>query len=600
MNLMTQNAMKLKISATPDNDFASCPAQRQHHTHKSPRRDYRRTAIGALIVTTLFGIFDASTAHAADVDELRRAEQREAEQRRQREQTPDVFLQQPTKVDTPAALLDEKPCFVIQTVEIESASAAAFSWMIPMVKEYAGQCIGRQGINIILNRLTNELIQRGYITTRVSVPAQDLTGGTLKVTLIPGIVRAIRFSDGDARGSWLSAFPNRPGDILNLRDIEQGLEQLKRVPSQDVEMKIVPGELPGESDIVITRREAKPWRVALSLDNSGARSTGKLQSAVTLAIDNPLGLNDLFHVSLNNDAEGEAAQRGTRGNSANYSLPFGYWTFSVGANEYRYHQLVKGANQTFMSSGKSAQLEFSVNRVIHRSQVGKTGLQFRVVKKRSASFIEDTEIEVQRKRITSAELALQHRHFFGKAVFDGSFSYRKGMPWLDAQAEAPNAQPNTPTPRYRIWALDANVATPIEWGSMKARYQGAVRAQYAETPLFSSDFFSIGNRYTVRGFDGEQTLAAEHGWLVRNELGFPFAFPGTTATQELYLGLDHGRVSGASASQLSGRALTGTALGLRGGAKGFNYDVSIAWALTKPAAYVTQQAVIAFQLTYQF
>ncbi len=38
-------------------------------------------------------------------------------------------------------------------------------------------------------------------------------------------------------------------------------------------------------------------------------------------------------------------------------------------------------------------------------------------------------------------------------------------------------------------------------------------------PLITQDRFSIGGRYTVRGFDGETTLIGERGWLLRNDLG---------------------------------------------------------------------------------
>ncbi|WP_196304116.1 POTRA domain-containing protein, partial [Ralstonia solanacearum] len=47
----------------------------------------------------------------------------------------------------------------------------------------------------------------------------------------------------------------------NLRDLEQGLEQMKRVASQDVDMQIVPTDVPGVSDVVISVKRAKPWTV---------------------------------------------------------------------------------------------------------------------------------------------------------------------------------------------------------------------------------------------------------------------------------------------------------------------------------------------------
>ena len=54
------------------------------------------------------------------------------------------------------------------------------------------------------------------------------------LTLIPGRVRALRISaDSDARAMISNAFAIRPGNVLNLRDVEQGLENLKRLPTVD-------------------------------------------------------------------------------------------------------------------------------------------------------------------------------------------------------------------------------------------------------------------------------------------------------------------------------------------------------------------------------
>ena len=41
---------------------------------------------------------------------------------------------------------------------------------------------------------------------------------------------------------WKNAFPIKEGDILNIRHLEQGLEQMKRVSSSDVSMKLLPAD----------------------------------------------------------------------------------------------------------------------------------------------------------------------------------------------------------------------------------------------------------------------------------------------------------------------------------------------------------------------
>ncbi|MCQ4908404.1 hypothetical protein NE479_12690, partial [Phascolarctobacterium faecium] len=75
---------------------------------------------------------------------------------------------------------------------------------------------------------------------RVVIPEQDLSLGTLKIIIIPGTIPDIRCAQ-DTWGTWRNAFPDGPGKLLIIRDLEQGLEQMKRVPIHDVTMQLVQG-----------------------------------------------------------------------------------------------------------------------------------------------------------------------------------------------------------------------------------------------------------------------------------------------------------------------------------------------------------------------
>ncbi|MFX6027920.1 POTRA domain-containing protein, partial [Acinetobacter baumannii] len=78
------------------------------------------------------------------------------------------------------------------------------------------------GVNLVLARVESAIVARGYTTTRVLARPQDLSTGRLVLSVVPGRVRHIRFApDADARGTAFNALPISPGDILNLRDIEQ-------------------------------------------------------------------------------------------------------------------------------------------------------------------------------------------------------------------------------------------------------------------------------------------------------------------------------------------------------------------------------------------
>ena len=527
-------------------------------------------------------------------DAFRRQEEREEVRRDRIEPRRDVVLPRARDERESDQLPAETPCFVAQSIRLSGAEA--FPWAQETVAPFRQQCVGREGINIILRRLTAEFIDRGYVTTRVAVPEQDLADGTLHLQVIPGVIREIRFAEPAEDATWRTAFPSRPGDLLNLRDLEQGLEQMKRVPTQDVDFQLVPGAEPGETDIVISRTQARRLRGIVSVDDSGNRATGRYIGSATVAVDNPLGLNDLFNLSGTTALDRDGGRRGNDGVSAAYSIPFGYWTVALNASDFDFKQTIAGRNQTFESTGRTQSVEARVARLVHRDQASRTSLQFRVSKRDSDSYIDDVEILAQRRRLTFAEAGVQHRRFIGAANLDAAIAYRQGVPWLNAEPRLPDAGPGTPDSRYGLWTLDVLFTAPLQLGELRARYQGTLRAQYTDDALFSLDFFSIGTRYTVRGFDGERTLAADRGWLIRNDLGLPLPIDG----QEIYVGLDHGQVSGSASTFLPGKRLTGAVIGLRGGAWGFLYDVFAGFSLSEPDGFESDSPTFGFQLLYSF
>ena len=57
-----------------------------------------------------------------------------------------------------------------------------------------------------------------------------------------GRLHKIIYGKDSAVIPWKNAFPIKEGDILNIRRLEQGLEQMKRVSSSDVSMKLLPAD----------------------------------------------------------------------------------------------------------------------------------------------------------------------------------------------------------------------------------------------------------------------------------------------------------------------------------------------------------------------
>ena len=529
--------------------------------------------------------------------ELQRQQERERVLRDQSERRPDVRLQPPPVAA--ARLPDsETPCFAIDQIHLDS-DVSAFDWALaaadPPDDPASGRCLGTQGINLVMARIQDAIIARGYVTTRVLAEPQDLQNGTLTLAVIAGKIRAIRFSDdSDSRANAWNAVPAKPGDLLNLRDIEQALENFKRVPTAEADIEIVPAEKIGESDVVITWKQGLPLRLSLSLNDGGLHATGKYQGSVTVSGDHLLTLNDLFYASYNHDlGGGDSGQRGTWGQTVHYSLPFSYWMLGTTTSANRYHQSVAGLTQTYLYRGTSDNYELKLSRLLRRDAFSKTTASLRGYLTTSRNYIDDTEVEVQRRRMAGWEAAVAHRAFVGNATLDLSLAYRRGTGAFSALS-APEEAFGEGTARPKIISAETSITVPFKLADQQLRYTGSWRAQWNRTPLVSQDRFSIGGRYTVRGFDGESILLAERGFLLRNDLGLMLGSSG----QELYAGIDHGEVGGRSAKLLIGKRLTGAVVGLRGSVKGVSYDVFVGQPLSKPDGFETASTTAGFNVSF--
>jgi hemolysin activation/secretion protein len=236
-----------------------------------------------------------------------------------------------------------------------------------------------------------------------------------------------------------------------------------------------------------------------------------------------------------------------------------------------------------------------LSRVLYRDAMRKTVASVRGYLHKSKNFIDDTEIEVQRRQTAGWEMAFTHREFIGAATIDANLAYWRGTGALNA-IRAPEEAFGEGSSRPGIVTTDTVLSLPFTIGVQKLRYSSAWRAQWNRSALVPQDRFAIGGRYTVRGFDGENVLSADRGWLIRNDIGAALGQSG----QELYLGIDYGRVSGPAVQYLLGNRLAGSVVGLRGAYDRFSYELFIGRPVIKPAGFQTAGTTGGFQLNWSY
>jgi hemolysin activation/secretion protein len=402
------------------------------------------------------------------------------------------------------------------------------------------------------------------------------------------------------------------GDVLNLRDIEMALENFKRVPTADADIQIEPSTSPsaafGESDLVIKQEQKSPYRRSVGLSDSGSAGTGKYQANATLSFDQLFWSNDLFYATLSSDLlNGEfkgkdPLERGSQGYIFHYSVPVGYWGIESTMSRNGYFQTVVGSTRDYVYRGTSSNKEIKLSRMVHRDSTAKVTASLKAWQRKSNNYIDDAEVDVQRRVTGGFDLGVYYRQLLGQSSIDTTLTYRQGTPAFGS-LPAPEELFNEGSSRMRLLMADLTLAHPFQVGDKKLRYTNNYRAQWERNPttdyLLAGDRFAVGGRFTVRGFDNA-SLSAENGFLIRQDL--TITIPATQV--DFYLGYDYGKVYGVSDIYLSGKHLTGAAIGFRGrvGGPTSNLSFDLFWAtpISKPDNFKSAAQVTGFTATYNF
>nr|WP_315411292.1 ShlB/FhaC/HecB family hemolysin secretion/activation protein [uncultured Selenomonas sp.] len=550
----------------------------------------------ALLLAAAILPLSVSPAQAAPLSQQEQLDQSRAQEAARQER----LHQERTEVDTPplpssTLPADETVRFPIVKVVLENESGK-FYFLRHIARDYEGRELALKEINEAVGKMNHELMQRGFSTSRVVIPEQNLSEGTLRLVLQIGRIHAVRFAEGSDTLYTYNLFPFRAGDVLNVRDIEQGLEQAKRLPSQDITVKLLPAQEPQMTDLVLTVMRSKNVYGTISLDDSGLKDTGKLQLYGNVGIDQLFQRNDILRVGMNLDGAQDGYAKGTRGHNVSYTIPYGAHTFTFSYQRSKYHQTVESRPYDFISAGDTNISTFSWDYVLHRSSSTKTSMDIRLKKRNSHSFINDVELPIQAMHQTSMEIGFAERLYLQRNTLYFRLAHRFGLGWLGAQKEKPYA--DAPKTLYRMWLLDVDFVHPFEFCHRPATLTTSFHGQWTmdNMRLYGVDMISMGNRYTVRGFDGETTLMGTNGWYLRNE--FATKFPKQQA--ELYLGLDVGAVYGYGADLYNGHVLAGAAIGLRGAIDTLSYDVFAAAPIIKPEGFHTPDVTYGFSLGLKF
>lgn len=502
-------------------------------------------------------------------------------------------------------LAPEPVCFGISSIEIETPishpelQAADFYQALKVLKysdnKVLGRCIGEQGLAGVVNFINQQLIELGYVSTQVILPEQDLSTGHLRLTLIPGLIGEIRLRNSQDK-TLNYRLPIQAGEILNIRKLEQILENFARLQGMQTTFDILPSQRSSEdagySDVVIIWEILEKHFFNVGLNDAGSQSSGKYQGYAGYTLENPLNFTDqLFFYYTRSLNDWNIEHTDFNNLYISYDVPYQNWLFNVNANQYTNIQELEGFEQWLDYKTVNKDFSFQAQRELGRSKYYRLSAYAQAYRKSASSFIEDVEIAVQRKRTAGWELGSKYQLQIGQQTLNTQFSYRKGTGMLGAKEDI-TGEGNS---RASIW--NAAVQYSILWQTPNNRfmYQLNWQAQWSPHDVVSQEAFSMGGRYNVRGYRPEQSILGNNGHYVQQTMHWF----NPVAHFSLYAGLDQGLVSGEGTQYYSDRYLLGSVIGLRSQFKHMNGEFFIGRGLFAPK-HIEKETVTGFNLSFNF
>ncbi|WP_163135359.1 ShlB/FhaC/HecB family hemolysin secretion/activation protein [Agarivorans sp. Alg241-V36] len=490
---------------------------------------------------------------------------------------------------------DDGTCFAISEIRFQGASLLSKHHQRELTSNIDLSCVGLTHINQLLKDVTQWYLSKGYVTSRAYLSEQDLSSGVLVITVMEGRIESVSFRGIDTKFHGWST-PAKSGDILNLRDIEQGLDQLNRLQRYQVSIDLKPGSKASESKVYIDVQDLGWLHLRVTLGNSGQESTGEEQLALGANFDDLIGISESwkfnFSTALLPDkgAESENILLG-------FDVPFGYWTMNYQWNRSAYQYTFNPFGFDMKSNGNSHNHRWMLHRNFFRDDRSKWGARLSVNHRRDDNYLQGLLLTSSTRELSSLELSLETSQRFGNLFSSANLAWRQGSSLFGAETDE-NKGIGVPKAEFNKASIQLSLSAvlPSNW-----TYQSSLFYQYSPDMLYGTERTSIGGQYSVRGFKGK-SISGDKGGYFRNSVDkrLPLLQGNSWLSSfSLGVGLDAGLVANNASDNFSEGHLVGTSVALKAQGKNQSSQLTVGAPLWAPEWLKADDWVMYWELAVQ-
>lgn len=422
----------------------------------------------------------------------------ELQRRSQESLQPPLPATPPPARSAPVAPDTSGPQLTVRRFIVEGATLVPAAELEARLEPWRNRAASLGELQAAADALANVYRERGWFA-RAQIPPQDASDGTLRIRIIEGRFGRLRTAPQPGRRADAASIERlvgsrlQPGEPYSQEALERGLLLANDLPGIRVDGVLQAGEAQGTSDLELRITDLPLFSGYAGVNNSGSRSTGRVQANAQLALDNPGGRGDQGTLGLLAAEDLYYAALG-------YAFPIGSdgLRARVGVNGLNYR--VGGTFAALNARGESRSASAGLAYPLRRGVASSTWLGADINEGR----YEDETLGVTLRERRVATLALNAWGDRSDAIGGGGFSTWRvgvvpGRVRLGVDAPIDAIGPATAGSFTRV-PFEVRRDQRIDAASyLRMRFTG----QWADRNLDSSQKFGLGGAWGVRAFPGD-------------------------------------------------------------------------------------------------
>ena len=494
------------------------------------------------------------------------SQQKEKDARKKKAEAPRIELEK--EKENPFA--EQTVSFVLKNLRITGSTIFKPEALRPIYKDYIGKQVAFKDLEEIATGIKDRYKKKGYLTTDVYIPEQDIAQGEVEIRVSEGKLGQLKVEGNKWFSGALLAklIHTRKNEILNIFKLQKDMLRLNQNPDLDVTAVLAPGKEPGTTDIVLKVKDIYPYHAGVNFDNQGTRLVGKDRGSLAFRSTNLTGNFDSIAVNT-------LRSRTSSGEFLSYAVLLDTYGNRLGIDLTNFNMKLGREFSDLDITGSTQIVTPHVSRELYLSQdfqaYADLGMDIKSIKKKnSGDTIADDQI-----RLPFAALDLSKTDALlggGQTIFAPRFSFSTDRFLGASSRDHPSAsRPDTGGFFFKYdQALNRTQRAPFDsFISIRSQFLAASHT------LPSSEQLQLGGANSVRGYP-EGEFLADTGAIINLEWAFPgYIFPkeyklphGQAALRDqfqpvIFMDLGQGKLKKLAPGEKRSRSLMGAGAGIR-------------------------------------